>query len=129
MAIDTSGSVSETSLRLITSEINGILGAYPHLECELYHADRDIYGPYALTLDATLPTPEGGGGTSFVPFFDRVAATWDEHTQALCIYLTDGYGEFPQTIPTLPTLWVVTPGGLYLAQFPFGQAVRPIDRG
>ncbi len=129
VAIDTSGSVSETALRLITSEINGILGAYPHLECELYYADRGIYGPYALTLDATLPTPEGGGGTSFVPFFDRVAATWDEHTQALCIYLTDGYGEFPQTIPTLPTLWVVTPGGLDLAQFPFGEAVRLIDRG
>ena len=128
VAIDTSGSVSQTALRLFTSEINGILGAYPHLECELYYADCDIYGPYAPTLDAIL-TPQGGGGTSFVPFFDRVAATWDEHTQALCIYLTDGYGEFPQIIPTLPTLWVVTPGGLDLAQFPFGETVRLIDRG
>lgn len=128
VAIDTSGSVSDTALRLFTSEIHGILGAYPHLECELYYADRDIYGPYTPTLDP-IPTPQGGGGTSFVPFFDRVAATWDEHTQALCIYLTDGYGEFPQTIPILPTLWVVTPGGLDLAQFPFGEAVRLIDRG
>jgi predicted metal-dependent peptidase len=128
VAIDTSGSVVQQTLGLFISEVQGILGAYPHLECDLYYADCDVYGPYPLTIDSTLPTPEGGGGTSFVPFFDRVGETWDEHTQAICIYLTDGYGEFPDPIPTLPTLWVVTPGGLDLAQFPFGEAVRLIDR-
>jgi predicted metal-dependent peptidase len=127
VAIDTSGSVAQQMLGLFISEVQGILGAYPHLECDLYYVDCDAYGPYPLTIDSTLPTPEGGGGTSFVPFFDRVSETWDEHTQAICIYLTDGYGEFPTPAPTLPTLWVVTPGGLDLAQFPFGEAVRLID--
>jgi predicted metal-dependent peptidase len=128
VAIDTSGSVAQQTLGLFISEVQGILGAYPHLECDLYYVDCDAYGPYPLTIDSTLPTPEGGGGTSFVPFFDRVSETWDEHTQAICIYLTDGYGEFPTPVPTLPTLWVVTPGGLDLAQFPFGEAVRLLDR-
>jgi predicted metal-dependent peptidase len=128
VAIDTSGSVAQQTLGLFISEVQGILGAYPHLECDLYYVDCDAYGPYPLTIDSTLPTPEGGGGTSFVPFFDRVGETWDEHAQAICIYLTDGYGEFPDPVPTLPTLWVVTPGGLDLALFPFGEAVRLIDR-
>jgi predicted metal-dependent peptidase len=128
VAIDTSGSVTQQTLGLFISEVQGILGAYPHLECDLYYVDCDAYGPYPLTIDSTLPTPEGGGGTSFVPFFDRVSETWDEHDCSICIYLTDGYGEFPTPIPTLPTLWVVTPGGLDLAQFPFGEAVRLIDR-
>jgi predicted metal-dependent peptidase len=128
LAIDTSGSVSETALGVFMSEARGILGAYPHLECDLYYVDSEADGPYPLTLSDPLPTPQGGGSTSFVPFFERVAATWDGHTPALCIYLTDGYGEFPTIAPILPTLWVVTAGGLDLAQFPFGEAVGPIDR-
>ncbi len=129
IAIDTSGSVSETTLDLFVGEVQGILGAYPHLECDLYYVDSQAHGPYSLTLNKPLPPPQGGGGTSFVPFFDRVRETWDEHTPAVCIYLTDGYGEFPDPAPVLPTLWVVTPGGLDLAQFPFGEAVRSIDGG
>jgi predicted metal-dependent peptidase len=129
LAIDTSGSVKETTLRLFMSEVSGILGAYPHLECELYYVDNEADGPYSIALDTPFPTPEGGGDTSFVPFFDRVAASWDGHTQSVCIYLTDGYGEFPVLAPALPTLWIVTPGGLDLAQFPFGEVVRLIDRG
>jgi predicted metal-dependent peptidase len=128
LAIDTSGSVSESALGLFIREIKGILGAYPHLECDLYYVDSDAYGPYPITLEAPLPTLEGGGDTSFVPFFDRVSESWDGHTQAICIYLTDGYGEFPLPAPELPTLWVVTPGGLDLAQFPFGETVRLIDQ-
>lgn len=127
VAIDTSGSVNPSLLALFMSEIQGILGAYPQLECDLYYIDCDVCGPYSISLDAPLPPPEGGGGTSFIPFFDRVRAAWDEHTQAICIYLTDGYGEFPTPAPTLPTLWVVTPGGLDLARFPFGETVRLVD--
>ena len=129
LAIDTSGSVKQTTLDLFMSEVTGILGAYPHLECDLYYVDCEADGPHSLFLNDPLPPPQGGGGTSFVPFFDRVNETWDGHTQAVCIYLTDGYGEFPVVAPVLPTLWVVTPGGLDLARFPFGEAVRLIDRG
>jgi predicted metal-dependent peptidase len=129
VAIDTSGSICKNTLGLFLSEINGILNAYPHLTGDLYYVDCDVYGPHLLTVDSTLPTPQGGGGSSFVSFFDRVAESGDEHRQAICIYLTDGYGEFPLVAPELPTLWVVTPGGLDLAQFPFGETVRLVERG
>jgi predicted metal-dependent peptidase len=127
VAIDTSGSICEKTLGLFLSEVNGILNAYPHLTGDLYYVDCDVYGPHLLTVDSILPTPQGGGGSSFVSFFDRVAESCDEHRQAICIYLTDGYGEFPLVAPELPTLWVVTPGGLDLAQFPFGETVRLVE--
>ncbi len=127
IAIDTSGSVRLPQLQLFVSEVRAILAAYPQLECTLDYVDDAIHASHTLTADSNLPTPEGGGGTSFVPFFDRVNESWDGHTQTVCIYLTDGYGEFPVSAPLVPTLWVVPPGGLDLALFPFGEAVRLLD--
>jgi predicted metal-dependent peptidase len=126
VAVDTSRSVGEVEFQLLMDEVKGILGAYPHIECHLYYVDNEVDGPYILGSHSSLTIPQGGGGTSFIPFFDRVQESWDRRTPALCIYLTDGYGEFPDPPPALPTLWVVTPGGLDLAQFPFGEAVRLI---
>lgn len=127
IAVDTSGSVRDRQLQLFINEVQGILAAYPHLECSLYYIDSDIHESYSLTATSTVPIPQGGGGTSFVPFFERVEEIWDGHTQAVCIYLTDGYGEFPTAAPELPTLWVVPSGGLDLSSFPFGEAVRLVE--
>jgi len=126
VAVDTSGSVGTEELRLFKSEVAGILSAYPHIECELYYADAAAYGPYDLTTDSAIPKPVGGGGTSFVPFFEKVEPRHGTslHSNGVCVYLTDGYGEFPPQPPNLPVLWVVTPGGLDLGAFPFGEAVR-----
>lgn len=73
VAVDTSGSINNQRLKMFLSEVQGILSSYPHLECELYYADAAIYGPYELDPDRDLPSPKGGGGTSFIPFFSRVA--------------------------------------------------------
>ena len=124
VAVDTSGSIDERRLKMFLSEVQGILSSYPHLECELYYADAAIYGPHELNPDSQIPSPQGGGGTSFIPFFNRVAETWDGMATGVCVYLTDGYGSFPENPPQLPVLWVVTPNGLDLGQFPFGEAVR-----
>jgi predicted metal-dependent peptidase len=124
VAVDTSGSIDDGLLKMFLSEVRGILNSYPHLECELYYADADVYGAYELNPDSNIPQPQGGGGTSFVPFFDKISNCWDGMTTAVCVYLTDGYGTFPDTAPELPVLWVVTPGGLDLSQFPFGETVR-----
>ena len=124
IAVDTSISVGEVQFQLLIDEVRGILGAYPHLNCELFYVDRDAHGPYLLTANSTLPPAQGGGGTSFIPFFDRINELWDGQTSSVCIYLTDGYGDFPAYLPMLPTLWIVTPGGLDAATFPFGEVVR-----
>lgn len=127
VAVDTSGSISRHQLQLFLNEIRGILGAYPHLRCDLYYTDTEAYGPYPLDADAELPTPKGGGGTSFIPFFRQVAEQENGISTGVCVYLTDGYGQFPTAPPCLPVLWVVAPGGSPLEQFPFGEAVRLID--
>lgn len=122
--IDTSGSVGEDELRLFMGELRGILSAYPLLRCWLYYADASCYGPYELQADSDIPAPEGGGGTDFRPFFKKVAKHWSREKQAVCVYLTDGYGDFPKQEPELPTLWVVVPGGLEDKEFPWGEVVR-----
>jgi predicted metal-dependent peptidase len=124
VAVDTSGSIDGELLGIFLSEVQGILNAYPHLSCDLYYADADVYGPYELDPDRTLPSPEGGGGTSFVPFFEAITRSGDRQIPALAIYLTDGYGDFPAIAPAIPILWVVTAGGLDLSAFPFGETVR-----
>jgi predicted metal-dependent peptidase len=124
VAVDTSGSIDQQELRLFLSEVQGILTAYPHLQCQLYYVDAAAYGPYQLNPDSPIPSPQGGGGTSFIPFFEQVDVQWDRQTQAVCVYLTDGYGTFPESAPELPVLWVITPSGSDSAIFPFVEVVR-----
>ncbi len=122
VAIDTSGSIDGDLLCLFLSEVWGISNAYPHLKCDLYYADTELFGPYALDISTPLPQPQGGGGTSFVSFFEAVQT--QTSTSGLCIYLTDGYGNFPSLAPALSVLWVVVAGGLESEEFPFGEVVR-----
>lgn len=122
--IDTSGSVREEELSLFLGEVKGILSAYPMLRCWLFYADARCYGPYELLEGNNFPTPKGGGGTDFQPFFRKVTKLWSREKQAVCVYLTDGYGEFPKQEPELPTLWVVVPGGLEGKEFPWGEVMR-----
>jgi predicted metal-dependent peptidase len=90
----------------------------------LFYADSEAHGPYRLTPSSALPTPVGGGGTDFRPFFRAAAEAQDGWTPTLAVYLTDGYGHFPAEPPDFPVLWVVTPGGQDVQRFPFGEAVR-----
>jgi predicted metal-dependent peptidase len=134
VAVDTSGSIGGKEMTLFLGEVMGILRAYPSVRCHLYYADAAAYGPYPLTTDTdpdALPRPVGGGGTDFRPFFAAVEKEQNEggggHDGSgppLCVYLTDGYGAFPDPEPPFPTLWVVSPGGLDLTGFPFGETVR-----
>lgn len=118
VCLDTSGSVGAKELRSFHAEVVGILRAYPDVKATLYHADAKLYGPHDLTRDTPLPKPRGGGGTDFRPYFDA-AKDADLH-----VYLTDGYGTFPPHPPRGEVLWVVVPGGLRNAAFPFGSVTR-----
>jgi predicted metal-dependent peptidase len=122
VAIDTSGSVDAEQIGMFVAELRGIMRAYPHIDCRLYYADSDVYGPYQLHRNEAIPAPRGGGGTSFVPFFDAI--TQRRRDVALALYFTDGYGTFPDTAPAVPVLWLVPPGGLDDAKFPFGSVLR-----
>ena len=126
LAIDTSGSIRGEHLETFLGEVTGILRSYPHIEAELYYADAQLYGPYELAPGSSpedFPPPEGGGGTSFVPFFEAISEGQALATTPVAVYLTDGRGTFPPEEPSFPVLWVRTPGGLNEERFPFGRVV------
>ncbi|MBU1899068.1 hypothetical protein KKB55_15110 [Myxococcota bacterium] len=122
LAVDTSGSVDGALLTSFLGEVRGVLSTYPHIKVDLFYADAALYGPYPLShADRDeIPAPSGGGGTSFVPFFDWVARARGLE-EGVCVYLTDGYGRFPESLP-LPTLWVISPGGAQ--HIPLGEVTR-----
>jgi predicted metal-dependent peptidase len=122
VCIDTSGSVDDALVKNLLAEVQAILRAYPGLEGLLFYADAALYGPH--TLGQELPPPQGGGGTDFRPFFEHLREHHEPYLGGVCIYLTDGFGDFPADTPELPTLWVVSPGGLDSEGFPFGEVVR-----
>lgn len=117
--VDTSGSVDDIVLGKFYTEVNSILRCYENVEMDLYFCDTELYGPYAITKRTAKPKAEGGGGTRFEPIFDHLKKKRKE----LVIYLTDGYGSFPEK-PGVETIWVVIEGGLESDRFPFGRVIR-----
>jgi predicted metal-dependent peptidase len=124
IVIDTSGSIGEQELAVFRGEIQGILDAYPQIRGTLFFADASLYGPFQFSKDEPFPQAVGGGGTSFCPFFEWVNRQEREGNFPVCIYFTDGYGEFPKAAPESPVLWVVSSGGLESPRFPFGTVAR-----
>jgi predicted metal-dependent peptidase len=119
--IDTSGSLDNAEMQgLFLAELKSLLNAYPGVEVVLTYGDSALYGPYELTQDTEIPPPQGGGGTSFVPFFTH-HGDLDSNTPR--IIFTDGYGDFPVSCDA-PCLWFVTEGGLPSPRFPFGEVIR-----
>ena len=124
VGIDTSGSIDVDSLDAFQAELFGVLRAYPATQAWILYVDTVAYGPYLIEPGDELPPPEGGGGTDFAPFFAAIDAAGLADEAAVAVYLTDGDGPFPTQPPTYPVLWIVTPGGVDDAMFPFGDVVR-----
>jgi predicted metal-dependent peptidase len=114
LCVDTSGSTMD-----VLGQFVGEVREAAALCCRpfpLYYADAELIGP--LEIDE-LDRPRGGGGTSFVPFFDEVA----RKNYRRVVYLTDLCGSFPEKTDA-DVLWVVPPG-IY-ADPPFGRVVKVV---
>jgi predicted metal-dependent peptidase len=128
VCVDTSGSINEELISTLMTEVQGVLRAYPGLSCTLFFADAELYGPFVIASEGELPAAQGGGGTDFRPLFDRLESDPPGgEPPSVCIYMTDGFGDFPATEPRFPVLWAIVPGGLDEESFPFGEAVRLVD--
>ena len=128
VCVDTSGSIDEELISVLMTEVQGVLRAYPGLSCNLFFADAELYGPWDITSDGELPSAQGGGGTDFRPLFDRLEIDPPGgEVPSVCIYMTDGFGDFPAIEPRFPVLWAVVPGGIDEETFPFGEAIRLVD--
>lgn len=105
VAIDTSGSIDDNTLTTFFSEVHGIYkqgAAITIIEC-----DADIRRTYQYT--GKVPEyVKGGGGTSFEPVMRWLINTTMRFDG--CVYLTDGFGDAPESKPPCKLLWVVSGG-------------------
>jgi predicted metal-dependent peptidase len=107
VAIDTSGSIGGNELDAFLSELRGILSAYPQVRATVLSCDAKVHQVWELDQDAPIPTQAlGGGGTSFIPVFEKIAELGLQPSAV--VFLTDGYGDYPDQEPSYPVLWVLT---------------------
>ena len=113
LAIDTSGSTTG-DLPQFFVELASLLGSFGNYDLTVIQCDCRVQHVEKFSDDRPLPRDYqwesfGHGGTNFVPPFDYVK----EHgiRPQVFIYLTDGFGDAPETPPQFPVLWVLTKDG------------------
>ena len=123
VGVDTSGSIGPKELDMFMAEMSGILeDVRPRrlviMWCDAAIGRLDEAEDAGDLLTIRAKGAPGGGGTSFIPVFDKI----DEmglQPEAL-VYLTDGLGNFPKRAPQYPVIW----GNIYpQSKYPFGDVV------
>jgi predicted metal-dependent peptidase len=123
VGIDTSGSVGRKELDMFMAEVSGILEEIKPKRLVMIWCDAAVNRVDECEDIGDLNTirrkgAPGGGGTSFIPVFERVAKEGLE-PEAL-VYLTDGLGTFPRVAPGYPVIW----GNIYKgSKYPWGDVV------
>ena len=119
VAIDTSGSVSDSDLSIFFGEIDEMhkQGA----EITVIECDAEVQRTY--NYKGQLPAEVAGrGGTVFDPVFTFLRSNRLTHYDG-CIYLTDGYADEPTIRPPCPLLWVITADGNAGDHLRFGRTI------
>ena len=120
--IDTSGSIGEEEMQEFLSEVD-VIKAQMRARITLHACDHQLAsnGPWLFESWEPIQLPSkmmGGGGTSFVPIFEWIST---QHLRPdLLVYFTDAEGEFPESEPDFPVLWLVKGKG----KVPWGQRVQ-----
>lgn len=123
VAVDTSGSIGQRELDRFFNEMRSILEDVNPQRLYVVWCDAKVHRVDELDspVDVSSLKPIGGGGTDFRPVFDWI------NQQGLdpdaLVYLTDGYGAFPDRSPSYPVLWGAIAKGV---NYPFGE-VLPLD--
>ena len=109
VALDVSGSISDTELQECLSELNAIKGQV-RARITLIACDAEIIEGFPLLFEPweeiSLPQALAGGGTTdFRPVFDWV--NQQDQAPDIVLYFTDAAGIFPSTAPNYPVLWLV----------------------
>lgn len=120
IAVDTSGSISQSQLNEFSSELFSIISDFSAeihvLYCDTKIQKEEFYS--SGDLPSSLKA-RGGGGTDFRPVFNWI----EEHglIPSCLIYFTDLYGSFPEEIPFYPVLWIVNSSE---ESIPFGELLK-----
>jgi predicted metal-dependent peptidase len=121
IGIDTSGSVDEVSLSYARSILESIIEECNPSAVSVFYFDAEVQSIDRFNRgDSVTWKPQGGGGTDFAPVLSAIDA---EGTAVCAVIITDLCGNFPDTPPSLPVLWLSTTDDIA----PFGETV-PLER-
>lgn len=134
VAIDTSGSVSQSELNVFAKEIQNIAeecGLDKVMVCycdTMVHKNEDgewwdIYELDHQDLDLKV---RGGGGTNFDPPFNLFNKYTDDTSDVVAFaYFTDGYGDIDDADvePDVPVFWMLTAKSSWSDRLPFGEQI------
>ena len=127
-SLDTSGSISRDDLVRYFSEIRGICSMFGNYIIHLFQCDTKIHSYDIITEDDEMPNlVTGGGGTSFIPLFDRLL---EEQLEELpVVYFSDLDGNFPKKHIGDGVFWLVRKNQLKFGckEAPFGTIVEIDD--
>jgi predicted metal-dependent peptidase len=121
---DTSGSITSRILESCCAIVQEAASTLKFNRLVVIDADAAVCRVEEFGPHDTIPlTCYGRGGTDFRPALKYV----DERIEdaRVVVYLTDGYGEFPESPPNCPVLWITY--GLSGQSYPFGEAVDLTD--
>lgn len=120
IGVDTSGSISKEEVSEFLSQAMALLELYNFKEVEVIYCDIDICGREFLS-PGDEPDPKGGGGTSFAPVFEDIAAR--DKPPVAVLYYTDGCCSTFGPEPDCPVLWALSNDPKHFKP-PFGEVVR-----
>lgn len=102
---DTSGSMSDETLRACLSEVSAICNLSGG-KVRLILGDSEIYYDGMIENSDFSKLKVKRGGTDFCVLFDHIAKS-DDKAPKLLIGFTDAYGPFPEKHPDYPVIWVL----------------------
>lgn len=128
VAIDTSGSISQTMLRDFLSEVQGCMESFTAYKIHLFCFDTQVHNPVQFDSDDITDICEyelgGFGGTDFVPIFEHLKN--NEIDPSRLVVFTDGYPWNSWGDPDYcDTLWVIH--GTTTIEGPFGTTAYYTD--
>jgi predicted metal-dependent peptidase len=120
--LDTSGSIKDSEMEEFISEVNALKGQL-RARVTLHACDDKLNsgGPWQYEPWEEIRLPEsleGGGGTNFKPAFEW--AGQQDKQPDIMVYFTDAEGQFPESEPNFPVLWLVKGK----TKVPWGQRIQ-----
>lgn len=121
VAVDTSGSVSPKELTQYISDTCYILRSFETVEGWFIGCDAQVHDFVKIGPEDPVPSKiGGGGGTSFIPVFNKIEQ--EELDAHVLVYFTDGYGSFPAAAPDgYEVVWIVVNSNV---EPPFGHVIH-----
>lgn len=119
IAVDTSGSISNWQFNHFIAEVKAIIDSFPKFKGQFVSCDTEIHDIIEMENGKEFKAQlRGGGGTDFKPVFEKVE---EKQWNPKClVYLTDGYGSFPQEDPGYPVIWLIDSD----VEPPFGYKIQ-----